>query len=142
GTLPLGAKPSRKDGPGEAVSVRDLFSAAVHDMPAIVSSRDELAAVLKLAGIKKAKPEQVERAWSALVSGEARDVDGGSGILQHYAKGGALAAEVLVAGMLRNAAAVALLAATLAAVAAAVFSRGSPSRGQSRVGGSACGTGR
>ncbi|CAM9195765.1 unnamed protein product [Ectocarpus sp. 13 AM-2016] len=147
-TLPPGAKPSRKGGPGEVVSVRDLFSAAVHDMPAIVSSRDELAAVLKLAGIKKAKPEQVGRAWSALVSGEARDVDvgggGGGGILQRYFKGGALAAEVLVAGVLRNAAAVALLAATLATVvaAAAVVSRGSPPRGQSRGGGFTCGTGR
>ncbi|CAM9590593.1 unnamed protein product [Ectocarpus sp. 4 AP-2014] len=156
-TLPPGAKPSRNGGPSEAVSVRDLFSAAVHDMPAIVSSRDELAAVLKLAGIKKAKPEQVGRAWSALVSGEARDVDvggggggdgggvgGGDGILQRYVKGGALAAEVLVAGVLRNAAAVALLAVTLAAVvaAAAVVSRRSPSRGQSRGGGFTCGTGR
>ncbi|CAM9543968.1 unnamed protein product [Ectocarpus sp. 8 AP-2014] len=157
-TLPPGAKPSRNGGPGEAVSVRDLFSAAVNDMPAIVSSRDELAAVLKLAGIKKAKPEQVERAWSALISGEARDVDvgggggggggggdgGGNGILQRYVKGGALAAEVLVAGVLRNAAAVALLAVTLATVvaAAAFVSRGSPSRGQSRGGGFTCGTGR
>ncbi|CAN0527503.1 unnamed protein product, partial [Ectocarpus sp. 12 AP-2014] len=149
-TLPPRAKPSRNGGPGEAVSVRDLFSAAVHDMPAIVSSRDELAAVLKLAGIKKAKPEQVGRAWSALVSGEARDVDvgggggGGDGILQRYVKGGALAAEVLVAGVLRNAGAVALLAATLATVvaAAAVVSRRSPSRGQSSGGGFTCGTGR
>ncbi|CAM9976329.1 unnamed protein product [Ectocarpus sp. 6 AP-2014] len=156
-TLPSGAKPSRNDAPGEAVSVRDLFSAAVRDMPAIVSSRDELAAVIKLAGIKKAKPEQVERAWSALVSGEARDVDvdggggdsgggvgGGNGILQRYVKGGALAAEVLVAGVLRNAAAVALLAVTLATVvaAAALASRDSPSRGQSRGGGFTCGTGR
>ncbi|CAM9741128.1 unnamed protein product, partial [Laminaria digitata] len=39
------------------------------DIPAIASSRDELGAVLKLAGIK-AKPRQVERAWSALRSGE------------------------------------------------------------------------
>ncbi|CAB1110543.1 unnamed protein product [Ectocarpus sp. CCAP 1310/34] len=149
-TLPPGAKPSRNGGPGEVVSVRDLFSAAVHEMPAIVSSRDELAAVLKLVGIKKAKPEQVGRAWSALVSGEARYVDvggggggGGEGIWQRYVKGGALAAEVLVAGVLRNAAAVALLAVTFATVvaAAAVVSRGSPSRGQSRGGGFTCGTG-
>lgn len=38
-------------------------------MPAIASSRDELRAVLKLAGIR-AKPGQVEQAWSALRSGE------------------------------------------------------------------------
>lgn len=40
------------------------------DMPAIASSRDELRAVLKMAGIR-AKPGQVEQAWSALRSGEA-----------------------------------------------------------------------
>lgn len=81
-------------------------------MPAIASSKDEFVAALKLAGLKKPKPQKVDRAWSALVSGENRVASGGR--TYNYAKGGALVAKVVVAGVLRNPDFVAVFAAALA----------------------------
>ncbi|CAN0035558.1 unnamed protein product [Pylaiella littoralis] len=110
-----------------------FLTSALGEMPAIVSSRDELVAVLELAGVKKYKPAQVDRAWSALASGETRnnnDNDNSSsnnavGALgMYYVRGGVLAARVAVAGVLRNPDfGVVLLAVALATVVA--FSRGS-----------------
>lgn len=93
-------------------------------MPAIASSRDELVAALKLAGLKKPKPQQVDRAWSALASGENRGAATGA---YRYAGGVALAARLVVAGALRNPDSVAVLAAALAA-AVVLFSRRRGSR--------------
>jgi len=76
-------------------------------MPAIASSKEELVAVLKLAGLKKPKPARVDRAWWALTSGESRsssryDDSGGGTFAMYYIRGGALAAKVAAAGLLRN----------------------------------------
>jgi len=78
-------------------------------MPAIASSKEELVAVLKLAGLKKPKPARVDRAWWALTSGESRGSSsssngdpGGGSFGMYYVRGGALAAKVTAAGLLRN----------------------------------------
>lgn len=49
-----------------------LLANLAANLPAIASSKDELASILKLAGVK-AKPAQVDRAWSALTIGEMRN---------------------------------------------------------------------
>ncbi|CAM9343152.1 unnamed protein product, partial [Hapterophycus canaliculatus] len=104
---------------------------AVGEMPVIVSSKDELVAALKLAGAKKPKPAQVDRAWSALVSGEARVSDhagrgsggpsGGGGAfgVRYYARGFFLAISVAAAAALRNPDFALLLMVAIAVVTAA-----------------------
>eukprot|EP00752_Nemacystus_decipiens_P006224 g5614.t1 len=90
--------------PSTAAPPQGFMSAVAGEMPVIASSKDEFVAALKLAGLKKPKPAQVDRAWSALASGENR---GGGG-------GGVLAATLVIAGALRNPVDVAILAAALA----------------------------
>lgn len=127
GASPL--QPGGKKGKGQHPSGTGLppqgggfLSSAASEMPAIASSKDELIAVLKLAGLKKPKPARVDRAWWALTSGESRssngdsaaDITGGDPLGTYYARGGALAARVAVAGLLRNPDFGALLALALA----------------------------
>lgn len=97
-----------------------FLSSAASGMPAIAASKEELVAVLKLAGLKKPKAARVDRAWWALTSGESRsssryDDSGGGTFAMYYIRGGALAAKVAAAGLLRNPDFGVVLAATLAA---------------------------
>lgn len=95
-----------------------FLSSAVGDLPAIASSRNEFVAALKLAGLKKPKPAKVDRAWSALASGENRGRGGGGdgeAVGMYYIRGCVLAATVVVAGVLRNPDFAALLAAAVLA---------------------------
>lgn len=105
-----GNRPSSSNAPPQS-----FLSSAAGDMPAIASSKDEFVAVLKLAGLKKPKPSQVDRAWSALASGENRGSSSPGGMAGMYIRGVVLAAKVVAAGVLRNPDFGAILAFTLAA---------------------------
>lgn len=147
-----GGKTSKTSTPAPGNDILAAAAAAVSEMPAIVSSKDELAAALKLAGAKKPKPAQLDRAWAALVSGEARTSDytggGGSGSgsgggtigVSDYVRGFFLAISVAVAAALRNPDFGLVLTVTLA-LATAVTSRVLRSCGwrRSEAGGSGCG---
>lgn len=91
------ARPGAKQLPAEDLQVTGFFPALAADMPAIVSSKNELAAVLERAKIRASK-KQVDDAWSALVSG---------GNLPGFAPLGdygrlAIAGKMPLAGALRN----------------------------------------
>lgn len=77
-----------------------FFSHLATDMPAIASSKAELTAILKMSRIK-AKPRQVDLAWSALTSGEARPTDTLS-FWGDRCGDAALTAKVFLAGVLRS----------------------------------------
>eukprot|EP00904_Undaria_pinnatifida_P012401 jgi/Undpi1/8291/HiC_scaffold_25.g10760.m1 len=83
---------------GVVVAARWLGVGGDDDMPAIASSKDELVAVFKLAGIK-AKPRQVDQAWSALLSGAARRTDVDPGPSGWCSSKGRVAAKLVLAGM-------------------------------------------
>lgn len=94
---PRGAK--RKDlATRPPAAAEGFFSHLAADMPAIASSKAELAAVLKMSKIK-AKPGQLDQAWSALASGKARPTGyWGLDACRHAA----LTAKVFLAGVFRN----------------------------------------
>lgn len=77
-----------------------FFSHLAADMPAIASSKAELTAILKMSRIK-AKPSQVDLAWAALTSGEARPTDT-FGFWGDRCGDAALTAKVFLAGVLRS----------------------------------------
>lgn len=125
---PAGAKEvlrKQPKGPAAIIPRSSFISAAAEDMPVIASSKDELRAIFKLANIK-VKPLQVDRAWLALSSGEARV---GFSALDGYGRG-RLATKVAIAGVLRNSSFSAFLVVALANLAFCFHWRGG--RGKTR----------